>query len=148
MFAIKKGFSIAFLGDRESFVTMLFYRMRGEVPSWTGVEVSVRYLLSAYRRWSGLIALGSSNIGTALVIAALVVFVVQTWRGRLRSFDRPVLLAGWLGVAVLIVWCAAFFQHAVVHPYFMARLLVIPVIAAAVLVAVQRPFAFAARVPR
>lgn len=147
-FAIKKGFSIAFLGDRESFVTMLFYRMRGEVPSWTGVEVSVRYLLSAYRRWSGLIALGSSNIGTGLVIAALVVFVVQTWRGRLRSFDRPILIAGWLGVAVLIVWCAAFFQHSVVHPYFMARLLVIPVIAAAVLVAVQRPFAFAARVPR
>ena len=144
-FAIKKGFSIAFLGDREAFVAMLFYRMRGELPPYTGVEMSLRYLLAGYRRWSGLIALGSPNIGTGLVVAALGVFVIQTWRTGLRSFDRPILVAGWLGVAVLIAWCAAFFQHAVVHPYFMARLLVLPVIGAAVLIAVHRPFAFAPR---
>ena len=147
-FAIKKGVSVAFLGDHESFLTMLLYRMHGEVPAWTGVEVSLRYLLSAYRRWSAVIALGSSNIGTGLVIAALGVFTVQTWRHGLRSFDRPVLIAGWLGVAVLIVWCAAFFQHAVVHPYFMARLLVIPVIGALVLVALHPRFAPAARAAR
>lgn len=138
--AIKKGFSIAFLGDQESFIAMLFYRMRGELPSDTGVELSLGYLLASYRRWSGLIALGSPNIGTGLVLAALGVFVAQTWRTRksLWSFNRPVLVAGWLGVGVLIVWCTAFFQHAVVHPYFMARLLVIPVIGAAVLLTVHR----------
>jgi hypothetical protein len=144
-FAIKKGFSIAFLGDRESFFSMLFYRMRGEVPAWTGVEVSLRYLLSAYRRWSALLAFGSSNIGTGLVIAALTVFVIETRRAGVRFFDSQVLIACWLGLAVLIVWCAAFFQHAVVHPYFMARLLVIPVIGAAVLVVMHRARAMARR---
>lgn len=146
-FAIKKGFAIAFLGDRESFITMLFYRMRGELPSDTGVELSLGYLLASYRRWSGLIALGSPNIGTGLILAALGLFVVQTWRSRrsLWFFDRPILIACWLGVGVLIVWCAAFFQHAVVHPYFMARLLVIPVIGAAVLLTVHRMSAVASQ---
>jgi hypothetical protein len=139
-FAIKKGFAIAFLGDQESFISTLLYRMYGKLPPSTGVELSLGYLLSSYRRWSGLIAFGSPNIGTGLVVAALGVFVIQTWRTRktLWSCGRPVLIACWLGVAVLIVWCAAFFHHAVVHPYFMARLLVIPVIGAAVLLTVHR----------
>jgi hypothetical protein len=146
-FAIKKGFAITFLGDQESFIASLFYRMHGELPSSTGVELSLGYLLASYRRWSGLIALGSPNIGTGLVVAALGVFVIQTWRTRksLWSFDLPVLIACWLGVVVLVVWCAAFFQHAVVHPYFMARLLVIPVIGAAVLLMVRWLPVFALR---
>ncbi len=146
-FAIKKGAAIAFLGDRESLFAMLFYRMYGEVPAWTGVELSLGYLFASYRRWSALIALGSANIGTGLVVAAFGLFAVATWRrGKaLWSFDRPVLIACWLGIAVLTVWCMVFFQHAVVHPYFMARLLVLPVIGAAVLITVDRASILTAR---
>jgi len=134
-FVIKKAFTMAFLGDQESFTHLLFYRMYGEVPPASGVDLSLRYLLSAYHIWSRLIALGSSNIGTGLVLGALSIFVVQTWRTlRLSKFvDRPTLLACWLGVAILILWCAAFLNHSAVHPYFMARLLAVPVIGAALL---------------
>ena len=43
-------------------------------------------------------------------------------------------LACWLGIAVLLVWAAVFLNHTAVHPYFMARLLVIPVIGAVMLI--------------
>jgi hypothetical protein len=134
-FVIKKAFTMAFLGDQESFTHLLFYRMYGAVLPASGVDLSLRYLLSAYRIWSRLIALGSSNIGTGLVLGALSIFIVQTWRTlRLSKFvDRPILIACWLGVAVLLLWCAAFLNHSAVHPYFMARLLAIPVIGAALL---------------
>jgi hypothetical protein len=134
-FAIKKLVVIAFLVDQESFSSLLFYRMFGAPAPESGTKLALGYLLSAYRQWSKLIALGSSNIGTGLVLAALAVFAVATWRGRKSpaSYDRPILTACWLGVAVLLVWSAAFLNHTAVHPYFMARLLVIPVIGAAVL---------------
>ena len=80
-------------------------------------------------------------IGTGLVLAALAVFAVRDLarHGIARSDDRPILIACWLGVAVLIVWTAAFLNHTAVHPYFMARLLVIPVIGAAILLAARWP---------
>jgi hypothetical protein len=63
------------------------------------------------------------------------VFVVQSWRTRKQPWttDRAILLACWLGIAALIIWAAAFLNHTAIHPYFMARLLVIPVIGAVVL---------------
>lgn len=138
-FAIKKGLVIAYLGDQESLLSILFYRMYGTLPPESGVELSLRYLLASYRRWSGLIAFGSPNLGTALVLAALAVFAVAAWRGRKSptSYDRPILVACWLGVAVLMLWSAAFLNHTAVHPYFMARLLVIPVIGAVILLAAR-----------
>jgi hypothetical protein len=133
-FAIKKGLVIALLGDQESFLSLLLYRMYGTLPAESGVDLSLRHVLASYRRWSGLIAFGSPNIGTGLVIAAFGVFAVETWRARAsRASFHPILVACWLGVAVLLVWSAAFLNHTAVHPYFMARLLVIPVIGAAVL---------------
>jgi hypothetical protein len=140
-FAIKKGLVIAYLGDQESLLSILFYRMYGTLPPESGVELSLRYLLASYRRWCGLLAFGSPNIGTGLVVAAFAVLGIATWRGRtsLGSYDRPILIACWLGVAVLILWTAAFLNHAAVHPYFMARLLVIPVIGAAILLAARSP---------
>jgi hypothetical protein len=100
---------------------------------WRTLRLTLGYLLVSYRRWSSLIALGSANLGTALVVASLGVIALATWRARRRHVSDPVLIARWLGVAVLLVWAAAFLNHTAVHPYFMARLLVIPVIGAAVL---------------
>ena len=100
---------------------------------WRTLRLTLGYLLASYRRWSSLIALGSANLGTALVVASLVVIAFATWRARRRQVSDPVLIACWLGVAVLLVWAAAFLNHTAVHPYFMARLLVIPVIGAAIL---------------
>ena len=123
------------LGDQESFLSILWYRMYGALPPETGVDLSLAYLLASYRRWAELIAFGSPNIGTGLVLAALAVFVIETWRASPAParIGPPLLMACWLGVAVLIVWAAVFLNHTAVHPYFMARLLVIPVIGAAVL---------------
>jgi hypothetical protein len=134
-FAIKRIFTAAFLSDQESFINFLFYRMYGEPAAASGTRLSLGFVLAAYRTWSKLIAFGSANIGTGLVLAALGVFVVQTGRTRKQPWTtgRPILLACWLGVATLIVWAAAFLNHTAIHPYFMARLLVIPVIGAVVL---------------
>ena len=68
-----------------------------------------------------------------LVLGSLAVLAVETW--RTRSTPTTILLACWLGVAALLVWAMVFLNHTAVHPYFMARLLVIPVIGATILVA-------------
>ena len=125
---------IAFLGDQESFASLLFYRMFGAPLPESGTTLTLGYLLSSYRRWSSLIGFGSPNLGTVLVLGSLAVLAVESWRTR----DAPtsaILLGCWLGVAALLVWAVAFLNHTAVHPYFMARLLVIPVIGATILVA-------------
>ena len=132
-FALKKVVVIAFLGDQESFASLLLYRMFGAPSPESGTSLTLGYLLASYRRWSSLIGWGSPNVGTALVLAALALFAIESWRTRNITMP-PVLLACWLGVAVLLVWAAVFLNHTAVHPYFMARLLVIPVIGAAILV--------------
>ncbi|MEA2874678.1 MAG: hypothetical protein QOH67_5006 [Hyphomicrobiales bacterium] len=138
-FAIKKVFTVMFIEDQDSFLFFLLYRMYGEVPAATGVSLSLPYLLSVYRRWSGLIALGSPNIGTGLVLASLTLFAVQTFRMRhsLWTSTGPILVACWLGIGALLAWCVVFLNHTAVHPYHMARLLVIPVVGAAVLLTTQ-----------
>jgi hypothetical protein len=132
-FALKKIVVIAFLADQESFASLLLYRMFGAPSPESGTSLTLGYLLASYRRWSSLIGWGSPNVGTALVLAALALFAIESWRTRNITMP-PVLLACWLGVAVLLVWAAVFLNHTAVHPYFMARLLVIPVIGAAILV--------------
>jgi hypothetical protein len=132
-FALKKIIVIALLGDQESFASLLFYRMFGAPMPESGTRLTLGYLLSSYRRWSSLIAFGSANLGTVLVLAALALFAAESWRTRSAAMS-PVLLACWLGIAVLFVWAMVFLNHTAVHPYFMARLLVIPVIGATILV--------------
>jgi hypothetical protein len=133
-FAIKKGLTAAFLNDQESFVSLLLYRMYGAPMPESGTKLTLGHLLSAYRRWASLIALGSTNIGTGLVVAALGIFVAATWRARNAQRECPILIACWLGIAVFILWAAAFLNHTAIHAYFMARLFVIPVIGASLLV--------------
>jgi len=135
-FALKKGVAVLFLGDEESFLSLLFYRMQGAPLEESATKLTLGYLLSVYRRWASLIAFGSSNLGTALVLAALGVLAAESWRSR-RAGAPPILLACWLGIAALLIWAAAFLNHTAVHPYFMARLLVIPVIGALVLIAAR-----------
>jgi hypothetical protein len=96
------------------------------------------YFFKLYRHWSGLIALGSHNIGTGLVITSLGILTIRTWQTRRASWsmERAVLIACWLGVAVLIAWFSAFFSHALIHPYVMARLFMVPVMGAAVLLVI------------
>jgi hypothetical protein len=132
-FALKKILVIAFLGDQESFSSLLFYRMFGAPMPESGTQLTLGYLLSSYRRWSSLIGLGSPNLGTVLVLGSLAVLAAESWRTRRAT--STIRLACWLGVAVLLVWATLFLNHTAVHPYFMARLLVIPVIGATVLVA-------------
>jgi hypothetical protein len=132
-FALKKIIVIAFLADQESFAPLLFYRMFGVPLPESGTQLTLGYLLSSYRRWSSLIGFGSPNLGTVLVLGSLAVLAVETWRAR--SAPTTILLACWLGVATLLVWAVVFLNHTAVHPYFMARLLVIPVIGATVLAA-------------
>ncbi|MEJ0073993.1 MAG: hypothetical protein WDO17_00860 [Alphaproteobacteria bacterium] len=133
-FALKKLIAIAFLGDQESFTSLLFYRMLGAPLPESGTRLTLGYLLASYRRWSSLIGLGSPNLGTAIVLASLALFAVESWRTRNRQTPSYILLACWLGVAMLLVWAGAFLNHTAVHPYFMARLLVIPVTGATILV--------------
>ena len=138
-FAIKKGFTIAFLGDRESFLDTLLYRMHGDLPALAeGRERSLSSFFKLYRHWSNLLAFGSRNIGIGLVAASFGVLIAWTWRTRNAGWsgDRALLIACWLGVAALIAWFSVFFSHAIIHPYVMARLFAVPVMAATVLIVI------------
>jgi UDP-N-acetylmuramyl pentapeptide phosphotransferase/UDP-N-acetylglucosamine-1-phosphate transferase len=44
----------------------------------------------------------------------------------------------WLALGFLIAWIAVFWNHTLVHPFFMARMLVIPVMCGAVAIVVVR----------
>lgn len=134
-FLVKRAFTAAFLSNEESFLYFLFYRMYGELPAASGTKMTLGYLFTVYRSWSRLIALGSANVGTGLILAALTIFIVQTLRiKKLSPPERPLLLACWLGVAIFIVWAAVFLNHTAVHPYMNARVFVVQVIGAALLV--------------
>ena len=133
-FALKKILVIAFLGDQESFASLLFYRMFGAPMPESGTTLTLGYLLSSYRRWSSLIGFGSPNLGTVLVLGSLAVLAVESWRTRNAPTSRSCLPAG-SASRLLLVWAMVFLNHTAVHPYFMARLLVIPVIGATILVA-------------
>ncbi|RAI35605.1 hypothetical protein [Rhodoplanes serenus] len=93
-------------------------------------------LAAIYGYWSGLIGWGSPIIGCLVVVVGFGVLVVAS----LRAFPSPtaslrlvtVLRACWLAVAVQIVWVLVFWNHALLHGFFMARLLVVPVLCGAV----------------
>src|ERR1041385_1861306 len=96
-FVLKKIIVIACLGDQESFTALLFYRMFGAPMPESGTSLTLGYLLASYRRWSSLIGLGLPNLGTALVLAALAILGVESWRTRKAAMPL-VLLACWLGI--------------------------------------------------
>lgn len=156
-FAIKKLLGSFWLADPDPFLTALFNRMYSDpnpLPGTVsglerfGVDVgNIRsnpvyatiYLVSTYLSWSRLIAWGSSKLGTVLIITALSTVAIVTWRHRktLWSFDHPLREASLLGLAAYALWTMTFFDHTILHPFFMARMLVIPILAGSVLVATE-----------
>jgi len=60
----------------------------------------------------------------------------MTWR-RVRIPLDVLLPACWLALFAIGIWYAVFLNHAILHASFMARLLIVPIVAAAMLVAVR-----------
>ena len=97
----------------------------------------IAYLIRIYYSWSRLIGWGSSVFGAILVGSGLVALVYSTIRvAMLRRAAGmrvpPQLLGCWLGVGFLIAWVATFWNHTLIHPFFMGRILVVPVMCGAV----------------
>jgi|GEM_PF-3483304 len=149
-FAIKNIFAVAYLGRPNTFVPALLYRTYGSFHASPEASYSISYLWEIYHINSALIAWSSRWLGTGLVIAALGFVSVVTWQNRKAewSANRPVQLACWLSLAALTTWVAVFLNHSILHPFFMVRLLVIPIIAGAVLIVTEMTFRPARRPAR
>ncbi|MBX9774548.1 MAG: hypothetical protein K2Y71_09050 [Xanthobacteraceae bacterium] len=131
----------------------LLHRLRGDIARETPPDFmkqfagyleypfgQIGYLISIYRHWSRIIGWGSSTFGTVLVASSLIAVVVATVRTGVFRRDRraefpPQLMGCWLALGFLIAWMALFWNHTLVHPFFMARFLVIPVMSGAVALA-------------
>jgi hypothetical protein len=134
----------------------LFHRLRGDIAPETPPELmkqfvhyldyplgQIVYFLHIYRSWSRLIGWGSATFGSLLVVSSLVALVfatIRTARSAPRSDVRvpPQLIGCWLALGFLIAWITMFWNHTLVHPFFMARMLVIPVMCGAVAIVVVR----------
>ncbi len=58
--------------------------------------------------------------------------------GRPRHFQCTAAeTACWLALFAIGIWYAVFLNHAILHASFMARLLIVPIIAASILIAVR-----------
>jgi hypothetical protein len=136
-FAIKKAFTIVFLGDTDSFIAKLLYRTYGQFDADAGAHYSLSYLAIAYYRASALIGWGSSRFGAALVIASLAAIAFTAWRMAGSRSNLSLRRACWLSLFALAAWIAVFLNHSILHAFVMARLLVIPVMAAAVLLVTE-----------
>jgi hypothetical protein len=136
MFAIKKIYTMAFLGDSESFIATLLHRTYGGLAETPDAHYSATFVAMTFYRASALVGLGSSRIGASLVFVSLAVIAIVTWR-RARLPSDLLVPACWLALFALGLWYAVFLNHAILHASFMARLLIVPIIAAAVLIAVR-----------
>jgi hypothetical protein len=141
-FAIKVILAVAYLGRPNTFVPALLYRTYGSFHASPEASYSISYLLEIYHLNSAVIAWGSRHLGTGLVIAGLGIVCFVTWQNRSANWssNRPVQLACWLSLAALAAWVAVFLNHSILHPFFMVRLLVIPIIAGAVLIVTELTF--------
>jgi hypothetical protein len=94
------------------------------------------YLLYAYGYWSLLIGWGSPHFGVALVCGGVLLLALATGIALRRAHGvrgvPPALSGCWLAAGVAIAWVLLFWNHTLVHPFFMARLLVIPLLCGAV----------------
>jgi hypothetical protein len=134
-FAIKKLFTIAFFGGSDDFLANLLYRTYGQFDTAADAHYSVAYFVGTYFAWSASIAWGSRHLGAALILLSLITIALMTWRSRKSGPpDRYLRWACWLGLAAVAAWMIVFLNHALLHAFFMVRLLVVPIIAATVLV--------------
>jgi hypothetical protein len=134
LLAAKKALAIAFFSENDGFLISLWPRLWGPIsdeaktqfPSYGFVA-----LFHIYKKWTLFVAWGSANIGKVLICASVAALLIVTWRHRrgLLRLDLTFVWASWLSLLVLPTWAAVFMGHALMHPFVMARLLVIPIIA-------------------
>jgi hypothetical protein len=103
----------------------------------TLVAYPILYMVASYTYWSRLIGWGSSVFGVALVATGMILLLGATLyafrRKRRQSVSIPPSLFGcWLGVGILLLWISLFWNHTMLHAFFMARLLLIPILCGAV----------------
>jgi len=138
----------------------LFRRLRGSISQETPPQQlklfaeyaeypfgQIVYLIRIYYPWSRIIGWGSQVFGSILVVSGLIALVYATVRvaalRRAAGFRVPPQLLGcWLGIGFLVAWVAIFWNHTLIHPFFMARILVIPVMCGAVALVVGRQTLF------
>jgi hypothetical protein len=132
MFALKKLYTVALLGDSDNFIAALLHRTYGATEGEAIVTYSLSNLLIAYYRGSSLIGWGSSRFGALLVAVSLATIALVWWRGPQSAHLR---FAAALSLTALAAWIVVFLNHSILHAFFMARFLVIPPIVAAVLTA-------------
>ena len=104
-----------------------------------GLDYPILYMVKSYAYWSLLIGWGSSVFGVVLVAAGVIFLLAATLhffhRKRRKNLSiLPSLLGCWLGVGILLMWIALFWNHTMLHAFFMARLLLIPILCGAVAV--------------
>jgi hypothetical protein len=154
-FAIKTA-TVAALYDLRSvteFQTAFVHRLRGDsseaaqdvverfvqrapaLAKWLAEHVfdvttsQIAYLVINYGFWSFYIGWGSELVGIAFVLGGLASLVVVTFCLQRNGSDTaPELLSCWLAFAVLPTWVLLFWNHTIVHPFMMARLLLVPVL--------------------
>jgi hypothetical protein len=134
-FALKQIYAIVLLADTDNFIAALLHRTYGDLDASENARYSAIYLITTYYRASWLVGLGSSRIGAILVAGSFAVIAVAAWKRRpaLTQLRR----ASWLSLLVLAAWVVVFLNHTILHAFFMARLLIIPIVAATVLVATE-----------
>jgi hypothetical protein len=139
MFAIKKVYTVIFLGDSENFMASLLHRTYGEFEIQTDVRYSLVSLAKIYYSFGTIIALGVRHLGPLLQLGGLAALAFVTWRtrGLLWRPDHTIIWAGWLSLFALAIWFAVFLNHALLHVFFMARMLVVPILVGMVIVATQ-----------
>jgi hypothetical protein len=89
----------------------------------------IAYLILNYGYWSFLIGWGSSVFGVVLVLfglASLIVSTVYLGRRGNGGVGSPGLTGCWLGILVVLAWVAVFWNHTIIHAFFMGRLLLLP----------------------
>jgi hypothetical protein len=104
-----------------------------------GLDYPILYMVASYGYWSLLIGWGSPVFGIVLVATGVISLLAATLyffrHNRMENRSIPPSLLGcWLGVGVLLMWITLFWNHTLVHAFFMARLLLIPILCGVVAV--------------
>lgn len=99
--------------------------------------LKIPYLVALYVYSSYMVGQGAYWLSIPVVAGSFGTLGYFLWRGRqgLLAFESPVLSAVALQMLVPVAWTALFFNHTMIHPFFMARLWVIPIMGAALLLA-------------
>lgn len=87
--------------------------------------------LCGYAFWSKLVGLGSSLLGIAVALGSLLVLLGNACIQKARHTLNHYMIASLLAVLAVGGWFILFWNHTLVHPFFMARLLVVLPLAAA-----------------